>query len=212
MRKTVQTVIFCLVAIGFGTAQNAETIFDAAAKAYEKSNGISVSFVMNIQSERQGVSESVDGTLQMKGDKFVLFTSDTQTWYNGKTQWTYVVPTDEVYLTTPSGDDLQFINPMTLFLTYKQGFNLLYIGESTSFNGKTAYDLLLTSKGKSDVERIEMQIDKASSLPLRMNVYMNDEVRNIIRINNMQTGLNQPDSFFTFNPADYPNVIEVDLR
>ena len=212
MRKTVQTVLVCFVAVGFCTAQNAERIFEEAAKAYEQSNGIAVSFTMNIQSERQGISESFEGTIQMKGDKFVLITPDTRTWYDGKTQWTYVIPTNEVNLTTPTGDDLQFVNPMLLLRTYKTGFNLVYIGESTAETGRMAYDVQLTAKGNSDIEKMDVQIEKTTSLPVRMTVFMKNGMRNFIRISKMQTGVNQPDSFFTFNPADYPDVVEIDLR
>jgi len=212
MRKTVLLWLICFVSTGLCLAQNAEKVLDEAAKAYEKANGISAQFAANIQSEKQGISESFEGTIQMKGDKFVLITPDTRTWYDGTTQWTYVIPTDEVNLTTPSGDELQFVSPMILLRSYKKGFNLTYIGESTADTGRMAHDLQLTAKGNSDIEKIEIQIEKATSLPVRMTVYMKNGIRSLIRISQMQTGVNQPDSFFTFNPADYPDAFEVDLR
>jgi len=212
MRKTVQTILACFVAVSFGMAQKAETVLEEAANAYEKSNGISAQFAANIQSEKLGVSESFEGTIQMKGDKFVLITPDMRTWYDGKTQWTYVVSTDEVNLTTPTGDDLQFVNPMILLRSYKKDFNLKYIGESTADTGRMAHDLQLTAKGNSDIEKIDVQIEKTTSLPVRMTVYMKNGMRSLIRISKMQTGVNQPDSFFTFNPADYPDAFVVDLR
>ena len=211
MRKTVQIWFVWFVTIGFCTAQRAETVLEEAAAAYEKANGISAHFAANIQSEKQGVAESYEGTIQMKGDKFVLITPDMRTWYNGTTQWAYIVSTDEVYLTKPAGEDL-LLNPMTLLRTYKQGFTLLYIGESTAANGKMAHDIQLVSKDSSDVEKIEIQIEKATSLPVRMTVFVKNGMRTLIRISSMQTGVNQPDSFFVFNSADYPDVFEVDLR
>jgi outer membrane lipoprotein-sorting protein len=101
---------------------------------------------------------------------------------------------------------------MILLRTYKKGFNLKYIGESTAETGRPAYDIQLTSKTANDIEKIDMQIEKASSLPVRLTVYMKNGMRSLIRIKNIQTGLNQPDTFFKFNPADFPDAIEIDLR
>ena len=212
VKKIVQILFFCFVSIALCVGQKAETIMDDAAKAYEKSNGISAQFAIHIQSTKQGISESFEGTIQMRGDKFVLITPDMRIWYDGTIMWTLLIATDEVNLTTPTGDDLQFANPMILFSTYKEGFNPSYSGESTTDSGRPAYDVHLTSKGRSDIEKIEVQIEKAASFPTRMTVYMKNDIRNIIRISKMQTGMNQPDSFFAFNPKDFPEVIEIDLR
>ncbi|MDR0796431.1 MAG: hypothetical protein LBE79_10360 [Tannerella sp.] len=211
-RITSYILLLLLVATGLCVAQNAEKILEEASAAYEKSNGISAQFAVNISSEKQGVSESFEGSIQMRGDKFVLITPEVRTWYNGTTQWTYMSASGEVYKSTPSGDELQMINPMILFRTYKQGFNLVYGGESTSHNAKPAHDLVLTSKrGNSDITKIEIQIEKASLFPVRMTVNMKNGIRNQFRISKMQTGVNQPDSFFTFNPKDYPDVDVIDL-
>lgn len=212
MGKAIQILFFCFIATGWATAQKAESVLNKASAAYENSNGLSALFAANIQYEKQGVSESFEGTIEMKGDKFVLKTPDTYTWYDGKTQWAYVVRTDEVNISNPSGDELQFTNPMILLRTYKKGFNLAYIGESTSDNGKIADDVLLASKSKNDIEKIEIQIEKNSSLPVRLTVTMKNGLRSVIRISKMKTDVNQPDAMFVFNPADYPDAEEVDLR
>jgi len=201
------------MSMGFVFAQQAEVILDEAARVYEKSNGISVQFTAGINSEKQGIIESIEGTILMKGDMFVLITPETHTWYDGSTQWTYISDAEEVYLSTPSGDDLKFTNPMTLLRSYPKDFNLAYKGESPTDTGKPAHNILLTSiSSQSDVEKIELQIEKVSSLPAGITVYLKNGIRSLIRIRNMQTGVNPPDSLFTFNPKDYPEVIEIDLR
>ena len=130
-------------------AQNPVSILDKAASAYENSNGITASFELNTRSDVQKVSESFEGTINMKGDKFTLVTPDMITWFDGTTQWTYVERNDEVNVSTPSGEELQFTNPALLLRVYKKGFIPKYIGESTASNGKTAYDIELTPKKKA---------------------------------------------------------------
>ena len=111
-----------LCVAGSLSAQKAEALLDKAAAAYEKSNGIQATFAANVRHEKAGVAESFEGTIRMKGNKFALVTPDIRTWYNGSTQWTYMVRSKEVNLSTPTGDELESTNPLTLLRTYKKKF------------------------------------------------------------------------------------------
>ena len=108
-------------------AQNPVSILDKAASAYENSNGISASFALYTRSDMQKMSESFEGTINMRGDKFTLVTPDMITWFDGKTQWSYVERNDEVNVSTPSGEELQFTNPAILLRVYKKGFTPKYL-------------------------------------------------------------------------------------
>ena len=119
-----------LLGLGVGAyAQNANDILGKAAAAYENSNGISASFTM-----------------------FTRSTPEALTWFNGTTQWTYVERNDEVNVTNPTGEELQFTNPALLLNSYKKGFTAAYKGESTAPNGKAAYDVELTPSGVANRE------------------------------------------------------------
>lgn len=193
-------------------AQNPVSILDKAATAYENANGISASFTLNTRSEVQKMSESFEGTIQMKGDKFTLITPDMSTWFDGKTQWTYVERNDEVNVSTPSGEELQFTNPAMLLRVYKKGFTPAYIGESTAANGKAAYDIKLTPKKKGDILSVELQIEKFSGFPAKIKVEAKNGITNTIHISNLKTGVNQSDDFFVFKESEYPDAEVIDLR
>lgn len=206
--------LMCIL-FGFGLgvkAQNAVSILDKAAAAYEGSNGISASFTLQTRSEVQKVSESFEGTIQMQGDKFTLVTPDMTTWFDGKTQWVYVERNDEVNVSTPTGDELQMTNPALLLSSYKKGFTPLYKGESTTPNGKSAYDIELTPKKKGDVLKVELQIEKTSNFPAVIRMEAKNGISSTIRISQLKTGINQPASFFVFKPSEYPDAEIVDLR
>lgn len=207
-------LLLCLL-LGFnleGGAQNATSILDKAASAYENSNGLKAYFTMQTRSDVQKVSESFDGTIDIKGDKFVLKTPDMITWFDGTTQWSYVERNEEVNVSTPTGEELQTTNPALLLRSYKKGFSATLKGESTAPNGKAAYDIELMPKKKSDIIRVELQIEKFSGLPASIAVFAKNGLSNTIRIGKMETGVNQPDSFFVFNEKDYPDAEIVDLR
>ena len=201
-----------LLATPSAFAQDAVDILDKAAAAYEASNGISATFALHTHSESLNAGESYEGMIQMRGDKFVFETPDMITWFDGKTQWTYVERTEEVNVTTPSGDELRFTNPALLISSYKKDFTATYKGESTASTGKTAYDVELIPKKKGDITTVVLQIEKYENFPTRIDVTAKNGIHTTVRISQLKKGVNQPDAFFVFNAADYPNAEVIDLR
>ena len=198
---------------GVATAQtvDANSIIEKTSQLYKQWGGMDVRFTANVRSDQNGVSESFEGTITMKGDKFVLKTPDMQTWFDGTTQWTYMPRNKEVNVTTPSGDELRFLNPMLLIQDYKTGFNVSYIGESTSGNARMAYDIALTPKKKDDIEKIEVQIEKSTSLPSKLVVIMRNSMRSTVTIKEIKSSTPK-DEMFIFQEKQYPDTEIIDLR
>ena len=134
------------------------------------------------------------------------------TWFDGTTQWSYVERNEEVNVSTPTGEELQFTNPALLLRMYKKGFTPQYIGESTASSGKSAYDIELTPKKKGDILKVELQIEKSSNFPAKIKVEAKNGISSTIHISNLKTGVNQPDDFFVFKESDYPDAEVIDLR
>lgn len=209
------TWICCLILIGFTgktQAQDAQAILDKAAQMYEQSNGIKANFAIHSVVPQQNISESFEGVINMKGDKFKLETPDMITWYNGETQWVYLMRNEEVNVSTPSGDELQLTNPAVLLRQYKKGFAVQYKGTSTTRQAKSAYDITLTPKKKSDIQQVELQIEKVSHIPAAITITDKNGATVSIHISKWETGKNQADSFFSFNESDYPDAEVIDLR
>ena len=60
----------------------------------------------------------------MKGDKFLLETEGVTTWFDGRTQWSYLASSDEVNVSEPTLEELQSINPYSWLSLYKQDYKL----------------------------------------------------------------------------------------
>lgn len=213
--RTYFSWIFCLILLsiaGNGQAQEAQAILDQAAQAYEQSNGIKANFAIHSVVPQQNISESFEGVINMKGDKFKLETPDMITWYNGETQWVYLMRNEEVNVSTPSGDELQLTNPAVLLRQYKKGFAVQYEGTSTTRQAKSAYDITLTPKKKSDIQQVDLQIEKVSHIPAAITITDKNGATVSIHISKWETGKNQADSFFSFNESDYPDAEVIDLR
>lgn len=203
-------LLFCVV--GKSTAQNADEILDKAAHLYEQSKGIKAEFSIHTVIPGQGVSESFEGLIQMKGDKFKLETPEMITWYDGNTQWVYMERNEEVNISTPSGDELRHTNPAMILRMYKKGFKAAYNGMSTTRQSKAAYDIILSPDKKSDIKQIDLQVEKQSGLPVFFTITDKNGATYNIQIGRWQTGVNQPDTFFVFNEKEFPNAEIVDLR
>lgn len=213
--RTYFSWIFCLILLsiaGNGQAQEAQAILDQAAQAYEQSNGIKASFAIHSVVSQQNISESFEGIIHMQSDKFKLETPDMITWYNGETQWVYLMRNEEVNVSTPSGDELQLTNPAVLLRQYKKGFAVQYKGTSTTRQAKSAYDITLTPKKKSDIQQVDLQIEKVSHIPAAITITDKNGATVSIHISKWETGKNQADSFFSFNESDYPDAEVIDLR
>ena len=195
------------------TAQtkNADDIIEKTSRLYKEWGGMDVYFSANIRSEKNNISENFEGTIIMKNNKFVLKTPDMSTWFDGTTLWSYMPRNKEVNISAPSGSELRLLNPMFFLQDHKKDFNVSYIGESTSANARIAYDIALVPKKKDDIEKIEVQIEKNTSLPVKLVVLMRNDVRSTVSIKEIKQ-INPPESMFSFNEAEYPGVEMIDLR
>ena len=204
-------VIFANTLKSVAQTTNANTIIEKTSKLYKEWGGMDIKFAANIRSEKNGMSESFEGTIIMKNNKFVLKQPDMMTWFDGTIQWTYMPRNKEVNINTPSDNDLRFLNPMILLQDYKKDFNVSYIGESTSANAKSAYDIALIPKKKDDIEKIEVQIEKNTSLPVKLVVIMRNDMRGTVTIKEIKS-ITPSDKMFTFPEAEFPGVEIIDLR
>ena len=132
---------FCISA---QTDTKAAEVLDNVLEDLSKSSGIRVDF---------GGSET--GFLLLKGEKFYLNNGSIQSWYDGKTQWSYLADTEEVNISHPTQEELQGINPYLILMRYKSDFNYAYKGNGTR-NGVKGHEIILTSKHSehSDIIRV----------------------------------------------------------
>lgn len=213
MKKILWTVALCLALIPAKAQQtpDARKILDETASLFTSKGGVKATFKADNFTEGN-VQGSATGTMCIQGNKFQMTTPDMITWYNGETQWIYLMRNEEVNVSTPSGDELQLTNPTVLLRQYKKGFAVQYKGTSTTRQAKSAYDITLTPKKKSDIQQVDLQIEKVSHIPAAITITDKNGATVSIHISKWETGKNQADSFFSFNESDYPDAEVIDLR
>ncbi len=215
MRKYIFSVLIALLSLPVIAQQQqsqAKAVLDRTADAFRKAGGVKADFV--VKAVTNGLAEGAEnGTIQLKGGKFVLKTSDVVTWFDGKTQWSYVAKNDEVNVSSPTQEELQQINPYTFLYMYQKGFSYK-LGTTKTFRGKAVWEVILTAKDKKqELERVTLFVTKDTYEPLYILLQQRgQQTRNEITVTSYQTRQNYADSVFAFDRKQYPGAEIIDLR
>ena len=153
---------------------------------------------------------SETGFLLLKGEKFYLNNGNVQSWYDGKTQWSYVADTEEVNISHPTLEELQGINPYLILMRYKTDFNYAYKGSQTR-NGVKGHEIVLTPKHSEQSEVIRVFISKTYH-PLAMKMEQNGQTLSEINVTSYRTDQKLEDGMFKFNRSLFPNAEIIDMR
>ena len=117
-------ILCLLVALCMGQAaaaqenNEARQLLDRVADTFRQAEGVEIAFEVRAP---EGTSE---GRIRLKGEKFRLDTEGITTWFDGRTQWTYLENSDEVNVSEPTAEELQSINPYAWLSLYKNGYTL----------------------------------------------------------------------------------------
>ena len=160
-----------------------------------------------IRADFQGTE---NGFLLLKGEKFYLNNGNIQSWYDGKTQWSYIADTEEVNISHPTHEELQGINPYLILIRYKEDFAYTYKGSQTR-NGVKGHEIVLTPQKSGNREIIRVFISKDHQ-PLAMKIEQDGRTFSEINITNYQTDLKLADETFRFNNSLFPDAEIIDLR
>ena len=212
--------IFLIVSIPLVTlaqqGEKAGKILDKLARKNKSYETIQADFSVtytNLQAKDQ--SNTSDGKIIMKGDKYKLKLNKSTIYYNGKTQWNHLHDVSEVNISEPVQDksEQDIINhPNKIFELYTRDFKYKYL-EKTSENNQT-YDVidLYPKNLEKDYSRIRLKINAEEPQIHSAKLFGKDGSRFTITIENMEVNKEIPDSTFVFKEEEHPDVEVIDMR
>ena len=121
--KKLLLLFTCFFALLTSNAQDnriAEKILDKVSVFLSNPEGVRIDF-----------TGSENGYLIMKGEKFYLNNQSIQSWYDGKTQWSYLTDNKEVNISSPTKEEIQAISPYHLLKRYKSNYTYIYWPKQT---------------------------------------------------------------------------------
>ena len=201
MKKLLTLWILALLpyCVSAQTDAKAAEVLDKALASLSDNSGIRVVF-----------EGSESGFLLLKGEKFYLNNGNIQSWYDGKTQWSYVADTEEVNISYPTLEELRAINPYLILKNYKTDYDYAYQGLQT-INGVKVHEIVLNSKIKDNRLVVKVFISKTYE-PMAMRIDQNGQKLSDIKIISYQQNQGLEDGMFRFNKSLYPNAEIIDLR
>lgn len=141
-------------------------LLDKATSSFNKSNKSSkIDFACTVENTQTNKKQDMKGFLLLKGEKFKLSVAGVDTYFDGKTEYVYMPESSEVTVSEPGAEEIKKINPILVLTSYKSGYKMLHIGETTE-NGKSVEIVeLYPEDRKSTYSRLSISVDKSSMLP-----------------------------------------------
>jgi len=202
MKKTILTLTtFLLCTICF--AQNdkeAVALLDKAIAPFEK-GGV----------EMNGIVHYGDGafalSLKMDHERFHANVADFAIWFDNKTQW--FLRSEEIYISEPSAEEQQNLNPYLLMKNAKKQFDIRTIDGKQLPKGAAA-GLKLTPRNYSELQEAKLFFDKDNRL-VSLQAYLQNGYQANVDVTSFKNGLKYSAEDFTCRTKDYDAEV-IDMR
>ena len=193
-------------------AKKAKEILDKVSAKTKSYSTISADFTFSMENLQEDISETNEGTILIKGDKYKVSLMGVETYFDGKAIYTYMKEAGEVNITEPDPEDEETLNPATIFTIYEKGFKYRYMGEKTG-NGKTFYEIDLYPENRDKpYSRIKLRILKNDLTLYSLRQVGKDGNNYTVVVKSMKTNIPMDDSTFIFDTAKHPDVDVIDMR
>ncbi len=212
MKKISSLLILLIVFISALFAQNDanKILSDFAAKAQSYSS-ISADFQYIMENTNENISDSYNGKLLLKGDKFRLEIAGQVIISDGISIWTYIPDAEEVQVNSAEESEDLF-TPAKLFSSYSEDFEASYKKQYSVGPRKIHVLKLIPLDESQGFNKAEMELDAESLQLIRFSLFDNHHNKFGYIVDKFFTDKDLNDNLFTFNSAEYPDVEVIDMR
>lgn len=212
MKKVILLIIVSIFTIQTQAQEDlkAKQILDKLSSKTKAYTSIKATFQLIISSKKDGLNETQDGSIQIKGNKYNLGIKGQEILSDGKTVWTYIKESDEVQINNISTDENDgTLSPNKLFTLYETGFKYKYVEEKNNIHTINLYPKDANSKA---FHRITLFIDKLKEEIKEVKVFGKDGSETTYKIKTFITNSPLADALFVFDKSKHPKVEVIDLR
>tara|TARA_B100000614_G_scaffold3770_1_gene3622 strand:- start:27 stop:599 length:573 start_codon:yes stop_codon:yes gene_type:complete len=185
--------------------RDALEVLNQMSDKYKKMNGFTSSFTYSMNNLSENITDSFEGTISVKDEKYILFIEGQKIINDSKTVWTYLEDLNEVTISEfdPTEQEISLNN---IFEIYKEGFTHKNIGEKDDLLNIEIYP----ESDEKSYFKILFKINKSNLLE-SFTVFDKSNTLFIYTINNfIEEDLDL--SLFTFTEENYPGIEVIDFR
>jgi len=193
-------------------AEKAKEILDKVSAKTKSYSTISADFTFSMENLQEEISETNEGQIIIKGDKYKVSLMGVNTYFDGSAIYTHLIEAEEVNISEPDPEDEETLNPATIFTIYEKGFKYKYVGEGSE-NGKEFYEIDLYPENRDKpYSRIKLRILKDDMTLYTLRQVGKDGNIYTVVVKSMKTNLPFDDSTFAFDTNANPDVDIIDMR
>lgn len=191
----------------------AKAILDGVSQKYKSLKGLKASFEFTFAEIAEGRSQSQSGEIAIKGDKYHLKLPEQEIFNNGKTVWTYIESGNYKEVTINNASDMEGeLTPSSVYTIYQKGYNYRLVGEKNE-KGTVIQEIeLLAEKSNAPFKRVKLFVDKNKKDLMGWEIYDDQGGVFKYKFTSVNTEVDLPDAYFTFNPQKFGKVEIIDLR
>ena len=203
--------VFTVLSVSAQYDPKALEILEAMSKKYKSIPAFEANITCNLSNDVDKVNEEFKGKITVKGDKFRMVLPEQEVINNGATIWTYLPEAKEVNIDNydPTSED---INPSKIHEVYKKGYKYLYLQDKTEGGVMCEEIDLVPEKKDAQYFKIKMFINKKEKTVQSFTLFDKGGNRYKYTVSKFTANAKIEDSFFTFDPKNYPGVEVIDLR
>lgn len=156
------------------------------------------------------IDEKKTGFIYVSKDKYRIEMEGQVIISDAKTVWTYLKDSEEVMVSNVEDND-ESISPTKILTTYNEDYKAKFDPDNKYKNSDLKAINLKPNDGKQ-FENMSVLVNQNNLTLERFSVY--DKNGNVFtyHIINLTPNIDLPESTFSFNPADYPDVDVIDMR
>lgn len=169
--------------------------------------GVEITFRIN----EEGFN--ITGKLLMEGNSYQFDTDEMKVWFDGTTQWTMQFDDEysELYISNPTPEDQQSINPYLLLKNYKERFTIRD-GSEKFISDTPIHEVVLTAKNDDqELDGLKVYIKSDGTIAALRLIFPDERVYKV-EVRSMRNGLTFPKNTFTYSATLYPADEVIDMR
>ena len=213
MRKTILLSLLVLLnLISFAQKDvEAEKILVKVSETYKSYNSFRIKFNLTIENVEEQINETSVGVADINGVKYKVDIMGAETYFDGKTRYTFLKDSEEVNISEPEDDDSELANPAKVFDLYKNGFDYSLV-KVYKRSGIDVAEIVLVPKEERDYSKVTLLIDNKTFNVVSFTSVGKDGNNLVLKMSKLETNQNFDNSHFVFDIKANPNVEVVDMR
>lgn len=214
MKKIKKIVALLIVFIPFiavaQTDQQAKVFFDKTIAVLQNSS-LQTDFSVTYENAVTNDSETKQGKLLLKGNKFYFLLETIELFFDGKTQWMYMKEVDEVSISEPTGNELSDVNPILMIKEFRKTHTVQFDADDVASSQNRLLNLYPFDKN-ADHFKVALVVKASTKQIVSIKISFKNGTSTLFSTKNYQTLKTLSDATFVFDKSKYPNVIINDLR